>query len=299
MDQLGEWLDSSKVSEFQLCPRKFYYRHERHLVPYEHDASINWANPMTFGSGLHAALASYYDNSAFVESTCPCPDICVYCEGKKIPRILAQFLIHYPDDPTDDRDPRTRDRGLLIIREYLKKWGREPFKVIGTEMSFALEFEGFNYIGRVDLLVEEDGKIRPDDHKSTTRFGMMFEQQFKVSHQMTGYMQGVAKALGIDITEGEINALRVTANISEDSFLRLTTTRTPEDFEEWHREVEEIFLDIKRCREREWWPKHAPYACSAYNRTCEYYNLCASGASAREEMIKRSYIVQPWKPVED
>lgn len=300
MGDLGEWLDSSKISEFNLCPRKFYYRHERGLIPFIPEASTNHANPMTFGSALHAALAVYYNGDATALVTCPCPEMegCDFCAGQPIPNMFAQFLLHYPDDPVDDRDPRTRRRGCEILKTYVRKWGREPFEVIGTEISFALEFDGFTYIGRIDLIKKEDGRISPKDHKSTTRFGQIFEQQFKVSHQMTGYMYAIGTILGEDVMDGEINAIRVTTNITEDSFIRMTTTRTPEDFDEWKQQTQEVFLEIMRFRERGFWPKRAPFACSAYNRTCEYYDLCASGPSRREEIIRQSYTVHPWNPIE-
>jgi hypothetical protein len=301
LTQIGEWLDSSKISELNLCPRKYYYRHERHLVPLSNEGDPgHWANPMTFGHALHAALASYYDGSAFRKETCPCPDVCRHCQGKPIPRIIAQFLINYPWDPDDPKDPRTRDRGIEIISVYLGKWQREPFKVVGVECSFALDFGEFTYIGRIDLLKEESGKLAPLDHKSTTRFGMIFEQQFKLSHQMTGYMRGVEKITGEPVTEGEINALRITSRIDVDeSFARMTTTRTPEDFEEWEFQVRQAFEEIKRFRSLNYWPMRAPFACSAYNRTCEYYNLCTTGASRREEMITRSFMHRPWTPLDE
>src|SRR5262245_15577996 len=102
----GEWLDSSRKAEFDLCPRRYYYRHELGIVPYKApsenqlgEAVVNWASPMQFGVALHAALVTFYQSTAFNRVTCPCPEMigCEFCLGDSIPNILAQFLLHYPD----------------------------------------------------------------------------------------------------------------------------------------------------------------------------------------------------------
>jgi hypothetical protein len=206
-----------------------------------------------------------------------------------MPRILAQFLIHYPDDPTDEKDPRTRDRGMQILMAYIRKYRNEPFEVIAVEIPFAREFEDFVYVGILDLLIKENGKPKPLDHKSASRFGQQFMNQFKLSGQMTGYIDAVQEITHEPCSEGDINAIRTTTKIDDDSFARLTTSRTPADIEEWKLETKAIHDDIKRLRTEGFWPRSAPFACSAYNRECEFYQICTVQGASREQVIKNGY----------
>src|SRR6266850_4806534 len=118
-----EWLDASKIELLHLCPTKYFYRHELHLIPagdYEPGAA-------EFGFAIHKGLEALYDGSGFTLSTCPCPGFvgCDFCNGGTIPRAISQFLIFYPTDPVDEKDPRTRQRGIQILVEYVKKWRQD------------------------------------------------------------------------------------------------------------------------------------------------------------------------------
>lgn len=325
-----DWLDNSKRELFNLCPRKFYYRHELSMVPKGSGGLEDYANAMQYGIALHEALASLYDGSGLDLVTCPCPTMegCEFCHSGRIPRIAALFLLHYPVNPGEEsKDPRTRARGIEIIHAYLEKYKREHFDVVGVELPFEVPFfekcpacsgtgslrgtpgsctdcNGtgkrllFKYTGRIDLLVKEGHHLSPWDHKSTTRFGEMFQAQFKLSGAMTGYMRSTSEITGDTVTEGTINAIRITTRITpEDSFMRLTTTRAPEEFDEWEAEVRESYERIQNYRLKKFWPKSAPFACSAYNRICEYYMLCtAGGKDTYANILASQYEVKPWDP---
>lgn len=301
-----EWLDASKKDLLNLCPRKFYYRHELNLVPKSQGSIADFANPAQYGTAIHAGLAALYEGHGHDLVTCPCLDFagCEFCWGERIPRLAAQFLLNYPvDPPPDDRDPRTRARGLEILTAYVEKYKRESFEVVAVEVPFELEFDGldgkllFTYIGRIDLLVRENGKLIPWDHKSTSRYGEAFQTQFKLSGQVTGYMRSTHEITEEPCFEAAINAIRVTTRITDESFMRLTTTRTPYEFDEWEEELREAFERIQRYRAASFWPKSSPFACSAYQRVCEYYGLCAAGSpETRANMIASAYEVKPWDP---
>jgi len=325
-----EWLDASKVDSLHLCPRKFYYRYELGLVLKGTGGLEDYANAMQYGIALHASLAVLYDGTGTDLVTCPCSTFegCEFCRGSLIPRMAAQFLLHYPVDPGEDsKDPRTRARGIEILHAYIEKYRRESFEVIAVEVPFEVPFfekciscagsgsqQGgasmcgpcngtgkrllFKYTGRIDLLVREGGAISPWDHKSTSRFGEMFQAGFTLSGQVTGYITSTHTITEEPCNEGTINALRITTKIDpHDSFMRLTTRRTPDDIDEWKQELLAAFGDIQRNRARKFWPKYAPFACSAYNRMCEYYMLCtAGGADVKHNIITKHYEVQPWDP---
>lgn len=308
MDEIEvEWLDASKKDLLNLCPRKFFYRHELGLIPKGTGSLQDYANAAQYGVAIHAGLATLYDGNGHDLVTCPCPDMegCEFCHGDRIPRMAAQFLIHYPcDPPVDDKDPRTRARGIEILYAYLEKYRREIFQVEAVEVPFELEFFDdngkllFKYVGRIDLLARENGKLSPWDHKSTSRFGEMFQIQWKLSGQVTGYIRSTHEITHESCDEGTVNAIRVTTKITDESFMRITTRRTPDEFLEWEAELREAFHRIQDYRAKNFWPKYAPFCCSAYNKVCEYYALCASGdPQTRQNIIASHYEVRPWDPM--
>jgi hypothetical protein len=222
----------------------------------------------------------------------------------------ATFLSTYTDDPDEPREIRTVDRGLDMLAQYLMKWRREPFKVIAVEVPFELDWRvdtgpstviDFKYIGRIDLIVEQDGIIMPVDHKTTTRFGMVFDTSFKLSGQFTGYMRAAEQKTGRPVFTALANALRVTTKIEDASFARIYTSRTPEEFDRWESGIAYAARQIEEMRSARFWPLNAPFACGAYNRVCEYYPLCIASAQTRETLKHTAYEVLPWEPrkVED
>src|SRR5205085_1262514 len=102
---------------------------------------------------LHAGLAALYEGHGYELVTCPCEDFngCEFCAMNPIPpslggtggipRLAAQFLLHYPcDPPINDKDPRTRSRGIEILQTYVEKYKREMFEVEAVEVPFELPF---------------------------------------------------------------------------------------------------------------------------------------------------------------
>jgi len=278
------------VDTFNLCPRKYYYKYELNLTPADEGLDL----PIAFGDAVHRSLASLYLGTAFDYVPCPCESFCDFCKARPIQRIAAEFLARYPTDPDDVRDPRTRIRGLELIAAYLGKWKREPFRVLAVEVPFELEVgPELKYVGKMDLLVEQDGLVYPLDHKTTSRTGYLFDAQFKLSVQISGYVVLASIITGQPVHQAIINGIRVAGKVDPDqTFFRQITTRTPEDIAEWETGIRDVHRLIQQFRWSQF-PKAAPYACVAYNRLCEYYQLCTSGAATRETLLETAYKHRP------
>jgi len=304
MDEHGPevfWLDNSKIETFMLCPQKYAFRFEEHLVPVERKRD----SALMFGGAIHKALETIYKGTGFERVQCPrCQGgYCVYCKGGTMLKMAAIFLANYQDDPEDPKEIRTADRGLDLLAQYLGKWRREPFKTIAVEIPFELPFSlaglTFNYVGRIDLFVDWEGIPLVVDHKTTTRFGMLFDSSFKLNGQFTGYMRGAEQKFNRPVFNALANAMRVTTKIDDNSFARIYTQRTPEDFEAWERQVKHVATEILQMRATGFFPKSAPFACGAYNRMCEYYPLCISAAQTQKTLKQSSYERIPWEPRKD
>ena len=279
-------LSASRVDTFNLCPRKYFYKYELNLAPAEEAVDL----PITFGDAIHRALATVYLGTAFDHVQCPCGSFCDYCKARPVQRLAATFLQYYPADPDDPRDPRTRLRGLELLAAYLGKWRRDPFRVIAVEVPFEIQLEDdLNYVGKMDLLVEQDGIVSPLDHKTTARTGYLFDAQFKLSVQISGYVVIASVITGQPVYQAIINGIRVSGKVDPDqTFFRQITSRTPEDIANWEEHIRGVHSLIRQFRE-DGFPMAAPYACVAYNRLCEFYQLCTSGKQTRDILIQSAY----------
>jgi hypothetical protein len=296
MSKDDDWLDAGDC--LNMCPQKYFWRYECDLKGLFEDSSA-----LTFGAAIHCSMELLYTGRAFDPT--PCPDCritrshsgCNWCKGDNIPAYAAIFLANYPDDPEDPRNPRTRARGLEILQVYLIKWGREPFQVLAVEQAFQLDLGDLRYVGKMDLVINYS-RVMPADHKTTTFFGNTFEKQFRLSTQISGYIKACQVTTGEDVWDAMINALRVTTRITpDDSFFRMITSRTPEELVRWEQDVRHAMGRVREYRKSGFWPRHAPYSCVAYNKVCEYYNLCTVGTETQEVLKQTAYKVEPWNPL--
>jgi hypothetical protein len=286
-DDLGaEWYDSSKLSLFMLCPQKYKYRIIESLVGTEPEFALQ------FGIAIHKGLETIYNGSYNKPAA----------NHDGITRLTYQqaFLDSYPEEP--EKGPRTKATGLMLLTAYIQKWQNEPFDVLGVEVPFAMPFNDaqgkldFYVVGRMDLVIKWNDDVMPVDHKTTRYFGDHFELGFKVDLQPTIYI--IATQSGDkQATKAVINAIRVNEKISDDSFVRKITTRTPEELATAKREIVRHVKNIRMCAEREFYPRHGPQACFAYNRTCEYYSLCVASSSQAATLKETAYRREVWQPV--
>src|SRR5215510_8953678 len=185
----GPWLDGSKMECFHLCPQKYYYRYVLHIRPTGGPGPV-----LAFGHAIHKAMEVLYGGDPFRRVHCPLHDdgTCQFCERTdgEVPNIAGAFLAAFPTDPTDDKEVRTRSRGLEIITAYIRKYRADVFRPLAVEVPFSIPFNGFHYVGRIDLIGQwTNNEIRPIDHKHTTQFGERFNDQFDMSGAITGYIR--------------------------------------------------------------------------------------------------------------
>lgn len=273
----SEWYDNTKLALYRLCPQKYYYRIEQGLVPKGTDYAL------AFGIAIHKALETIYDGT-YKDKT---DDMYKY---QKV------FLDMYTSEP--EKGHRTRAIGLELLTHYLVRWQNEPFEVIGIETPFVLHMSDFALVGRIDLLIKWDELVMPLDHKTTSFFGEHFELGYKLDPQPTIYMKAVDNLYrGQSVMKAVINALRVTNKITDESFVRKITTRNSREVDKCFADIRDTVGKIRQSAECNVWPRSAPQACFAYNRTCEYYALCTSHNDQHTTLRDNAYNREMWQPV--
>ena len=297
-ETLGEWYDASQLSLYQLCPRRFYYRYQRHLTPNDSQST-----DLSFGTAIHLALESLYLGEGLENVECKhrfdgdgdCP---YHRPDGSTRRMFNIFLSNFP--PHLEGRYKTQQNGLSLLAEYLRKWKSEPFKVIGVEQPFVIEVPGaeFKLCGKMDLIVDHQDdiiKICPLDHKTPGQISERSTAQYRFDLQVGIYIYAVVPA-DQNIRGMIINNLSPSKkNVDEKNLVRLFQTREQWDFDEMIPEIKQLVEQIHQSIQSGVWRKQS-YACFAYNRECEYRSLCITPPEDREELMERMYKIETWEP---
>lgn len=147
--------------------------------------------------------------------------------------------------------------------------------------------------GKTDAIISWNNTVWIVDQKTTSISGNQFWDQWGMDFQMTAYVYGVWKALGIKPRGFIINALvrPSEAQVSNWNskrkngpprpasdyvkFEREAFLRSDEDLEEFEREVVQFGDEWEHRIRKGWWGRTtASGSCLAYNRRCDYYQMC-------------------------
>lgn len=259
-------LDNTKVTEFNTCPRKFYWRHVRHLSL----MTDLTPTPLQFGIAIHSALETLYKGGSLDDS-------------------IIIFRGLFPDKYSNT--VRTPVIGEKMLRLYYNQYMPEVWKIKHVEAHATMELSSdLMFYGRIDLIVDFLDTLYIVDHKTSSSMGFIAEPH----HQLTGYI-AVARTLGLDVKGGIVNILGLIKGKVE--FLRIMTSRTEEDIQEWIHHALLTKCNIDNCIESGYFPKYT-HSCGMYASKCPYMQLCTCSPRSIEYIVEGSYTEKEWKPWE-
>lgn len=121
-----------RLEDLMVCPRRFGYRTIEHLAPRVMPQAL------ALGTCVHEALAAFYRGADPIEAL------------REVPYRAAY------------RVPTARP----IIEAYLKQRAKDRVNVLAVEEEFAIKVRGRLFTRRIDLVVEDHGRIIVRDHKT-------------------------------------------------------------------------------------------------------------------------------------
>ncbi len=267
----GEFLDSSKTKCFLECPRKFYWRHVRKLVPLHEKAALS------FGKAIHEALYEWH-------------------KTYDLERTIEIFHEHW-DDKIDEQ-LRTAEKGESLLKGYAERYPpkHEPFKFLSLEQKVQIEIGDFVYGGRIDGIVEWGGMYLVLDHKTASRMGPKYFDRFRPDLQMTGYAFMAKQLFKQHIHGVVINVLYFTKKQMD--FVREISSREPFEYEQFASLILNLASQIKANDPEDmnsWLPNWT--SCGDWGG-CDYRDLCLS--EDPEPLARSMYREEVWHPfIED
>lgn len=267
--------DYTMMSTYQICQRRYYYRHVEGLVPKRR------ATPLEFGGWIHKALDEWFVSKD--------PD-----------KAVEVFNSGYKEDLEAD-DKRTNKLGEWIIRNYHETYKDQPMELVAGEREFTQKLpNGNNLIGRIDKIVKWNGGLWLMDHKTTSSLGAQFFKMAEPNMQFTGYAWA-AKQLGYEVIGVLLDAVLVAKGLLNSSQRARLTPCARYDvylnqwqFDEFLNTVGQVQGDIRLSEESgRWLPNHS--MCTYYGE-CPYRKLCMEEESIRKRVIPQFYDVDHWDP---
>src|SRR5882762_4417036 len=311
------FVDASLLKSFSHCERYFYLKHVKNLRPKGVYATKPFA--MAIGSWWSDVMEDFYnalrDKRPLIADNIQ--DIALRAWGKND---LDKSILCEPEKFKDFGDIAG---AVLMLQEYYNSQyliDVSNWKIIAVEQGFGLKKEVLlgesprvvvYWIGKPDLVVVENGRLTPVDHKTVSRIDGLTISRYKPSTQMPGYVHScevIAKQLGYDVRVD-----RCVVNICSRTrpgdnprfgkkrprFIRAYPNFTREEIEEWKRDVVNKCERIAQClRTGEWgWSETSCH--NFYMRPCDYLKLHSATPSARDVILAADFAEgKPWKPYE-
>ena len=289
-------IDNTSRVLFETCPRKYYYRIVKGIVPLEPKSMAPY-----FGAAIHRGAETLYRGGSQAD-------------------IMKAFATEYEPhwNPQIDSE-RSIENGYIVLQNFIKRFNPTSDylqtlklgEVLALEQGFSIMLsDGVVFSGRIDRLAEWEGEVVVEDWKTSRYVGSGYVV-VKPNDQFTGYAFGASDILGVQIKTIFITQIgtyvkkqrkeggkvvKLTEDDERIDITRTTTTRTSQDYEDWRERLLLTSYRIQRAMEAERWPMQ-PHSCPSF-QGCEYLPLCSAQEEARESIADTLFKKEQWRAYE-
>jgi hypothetical protein len=279
--------DSTSLTLFKECPRKYYYTIVQGYSTRERSVHLD------FGIELHHAYERYHYHRAFD-----------FSHDDTVHMVAKEMMIRTADWPHDD-NIKTRFTLIRTIIWYLEERKDDPARTIilsngrpAVELSFRFEIPeapDYLYCGHMDRIAEFQGDLYVFDYKSTKRaLYTEYFAQFNPHNQMTGYTLGGKITFAQPVKGVMIDAAQVGVTFSR--FARGTTLRSDDQLDEWLSQTAYWVKLATSYAQADFWPLNES-SCDKYFG-CPFRPVCSKPPRQRETWLKADYTHRLWDPLQ-
>lgn len=272
-------IDNTALNAFRQCDWEYWAAMVQHRRPEKTSSALH------YGSVIHTLLEYFYKT-----------------RDPAVARAVAE--IKYRDKEPWPDDYRTLDRAILVFDKWVDEygiadtrsdhtvgWPENPAIEITTELMLPLA--QIPYAVRIDRLVEIEGLLYVEDHKTTSQMGPKFFEEFEMSPQMMGYCRVASLLTGRKVHGVRINALCTLKTTQK--FARQIIPYSQERLDAWERQIAKTYRSLERAYETDTWVKR--YACTRRYGKCQFFDVCALPDALQNMALEQDFSVNPWNPL--
>lgn len=280
-------IDSTALTTFMTCPRKYFYRIVLGFTPKETPPYFS------FGAAYHKFREILTRSSQDI------------VDGKQrsageafliaLEAALTYAKKHHKDPKVGTSfDFLTTERLKLSCIKAYEVWLKErklgQIIVLEAEQPFVLQLSDGRWItGRCDELISWSGSLWARDFKTSSKTGPWYERGLEPNDQFTRYTYATSKLSGRRV-KGMVVEVLYNTKKEGPKFEVYMTGRTPGQLEVWEREHSWWADVIDKSRKEDCWPMN-PKSCTM----CEFHNVCKTTTeSAQMSKLRADFKVDPW-----
>jgi|SRR5215475_912458 len=305
--------DSTSLGWAKTCPRLYYYNMLCGYRP--KDESVH----LRFGIEYHTALEEYdYFRAAGAD----------HDEAEHLAVAdLVERLKDYKDPDGEYAKPsekvKTKENLLRTVIWYLEEFKNDAAQTYiktdgkpAVEQSFRFELDfgpqatpetrhstnkgivadqPYILCGHLDRIVNYNDGLFIMDRKTTTQTpGPYYFKKYDPDNQMTLYAYAGQVVLRSQITGVLIDVAQVAVNGSK--FVRGVSYRSPDQIEEWVRDLHVHLRTFERYAVEGYWPQNDT-ACDKFGG-CRFRGICSKSPSSRQMFLDNDFTQEePWNPL--
>ncbi len=305
-------IDNSSLELFSVCSRMAEY----HLVAGREPASPSSA--LSFGSALHKGLEIIYrhgqtdDTIRLAQETIirhfhdhpVAPDeyrtaaFCLDVFNGYIARHAKELFQVVEDEqgPWAERsfrlplgmvelNKRVPGQAGRLITPYSLGEANDPniWSPDETEYGVYIKKVYILWTGRIDLVISWDSKLWVLDHKTSSRGGETFFDDFYLSQPQQGYVWALSQLLDRPIAGSVVNAFicrKPTKSGISVEYDRRRYEYSPEQLSEWEHNTLTLATDFLHHLSRGFFPMETKWCFGKYGK-CKYFDVCRLPSALR------------------
>lgn len=268
-------IDSSMISTFRSCRRKFFWSYIQRLKPL--GESIHLTAGGAFAAGIEAARIAQFGTAARSKQL----STDNLCEAA-----FPAFLKAWGDYPTDTEDAKNFHNTFHALERYMQEFPPftdmvqpfiKPDGMPATEFSFAIPLpvhnpdgEQYMFAGRFDLLGVFNDLLVVQDEKTTSALGPYWLRQWDLRGQFLGYVWA-CRQLGYAVDHCVIRGIAIQK--TQHQFLPVPVQYAQHLVDRWYEELLNTLHEINFHFSNNLWPYNFADACSSYGG-CGFHDLC-------------------------
>jgi len=294
------YVDASSLTEFKICPRRYYYSIVMGRQPMAESIHL------TFGILLHKA-AELYHIRRFTKA-----------EGHADAlREVIRWLMNATWDREANRPWTSGDKyknRFTLVRTvvwYLDKYQEDELRTAilkdgrpAVELPFTMDAgytaftgEEFMLCGKLDRIVTFKSDYYVADIKTTqSTIGDYYFKKYTPDNQVTIYNLAGNVAFELPVQGLIIDGCQIAIEFSR--FERGLIERTEAQMLEWQEELGYWLMNMNTCAEQDYWPKNDS-ACNMYGG-CPFRSVCSQrNPTAAQKVIEGAYRERVWDPLKN
>lgn len=286
MNPLPVQIDSTMLSAFRSCPKKFWFEYVENLRPMK--ASIHLHAGGAFAAALEAWREAHYIWGKTSEEA-----------QLDAVRVYILYWGDFQEDPDETKNFVTTLKALSSYMDTypMEKDHIQPLRHGSFEYSFAIPTQTlhpsgvpFMFCGRLDLLGQTNGMPVVVDEKTASALGAQFANKWKMRGQFLGYLWAL-RQIGIHASRAIV---RGTAILTKDvTHMEVPTSYPPHLVDFWAEELEVTLQHMVHYWNLQQFPRNFAETCHSFS-SCPYQLPCSS---KRPEVWYGEYAKNTWNPL--